>query len=51
MGELVYVVTMSAVAVSAITGVLEAGRNFLQKPYVPQTLAKKVREVLDAKEG
>ncbi|MBE0620650.1 MAG: trimeric intracellular cation channel family protein [Burkholderiales bacterium] len=27
MGELVYVVTMSAVAVSAITGVLEAGRK------------------------
>ena len=27
MGELVYVITMSAVAVSAITGVLEAGRK------------------------
>ncbi|MBK6457164.1 MAG: PAS domain-containing protein [Gemmatimonadetes bacterium] len=28
-------------------GVLESGTNFLQKPYVPATLAKKVREVLD----
>jgi uncharacterized membrane protein YeiH len=27
MGELVYVIGMSAVAVSAITGVLEAGRK------------------------
>ena len=31
-------------------GVLEAGRNFLQKPYVPSTLAKKVRDVLDVPE-
>jgi len=29
-------------------GVLEHGTNFLQKPYVPATLTKKVREVLDA---
>ncbi|ODT04895.1 MAG: hypothetical protein ABS52_01715 [Gemmatimonadetes bacterium SCN 70-22] len=32
-------------------GVLEVGRNFLQKPYVPATLAQKVREVLDAPEA
>lgn len=30
-------------------GVLEAGTFFLQKPFGPSTLAKKVREVLDAK--
>jgi two-component system cell cycle sensor histidine kinase/response regulator CckA len=28
-------------------GVVEAGLSFLAKPYLPQTLAKKVREVLD----
>jgi CheY-like chemotaxis protein len=28
-------------------GVLDEGINFLQKPYAPQTLAKRVREVLD----
>ncbi len=28
-------------------GVLEQGTHFLQKPYVPATLTKKVREVLD----
>ena len=28
-------------------GVLEQGRHFLQKPYVPATLARRVREVLD----
>ncbi|MEO6446028.1 MAG: ATP-binding protein, partial [Gemmatimonadaceae bacterium] len=31
-------------------GVLEDGIHFLQKPYVPATLASRVREVLDAAE-
>jgi PAS domain S-box-containing protein len=28
-------------------GVLQAGVNFIQKPFVPQSLARRVREVLD----
>jgi len=41
---------MSGYTASAILhrGILEPGVAFLQKPFSPQALARKVREVLDA---
>jgi len=43
-------VYMSGYAADAIgrRGVLDAGTNFLQKPFTPEALAAKVRAVLDA---
>jgi two-component system cell cycle sensor histidine kinase/response regulator CckA len=31
--------------------ILSAGANFIQKPFAPALLAKKVRDVLDASQG
>ena len=46
----VRVLYMSGYADEAIvrTGVLDEGQPFLQKPFTPQDLALKIREVLDA---
>ncbi len=32
-------------------GVVDAGVNFLSKPYLPEDLARRVREVLDKPSG
>jgi two-component system cell cycle sensor histidine kinase/response regulator CckA len=32
-------------------GLIDASQHFLQKPFSPEALARKVREVLDAKKG
>jgi len=42
---------MSGYTATAIVhhGVLEEGTAFLQKPYTPDSMARKVREVLDAR--
>lgn len=47
------VLYMSAYTDGAILyhGILEPGSPFLQKPFTPEVLARKVREVLDATSG
>ena len=46
------VVYMSGYTEEAITrhGVLEPGLTYVQKPFTPEGLARKVREVLDRQE-
>ncbi len=31
--------------------VIEAGTNFIQKPFIPDALARKIRSILDGLEG
>jgi CheY-like chemotaxis protein len=47
------VLFMSGYAASAMTqqGRLDPGRAFIEKPFTPDGLARKVREVLDARDG
>jgi FixJ family two-component response regulator len=44
------VIYMSGYTDSSVirNGILEPGVNFVQKPFTPLSLTKKVREVLDA---
>jgi two-component system, cell cycle sensor histidine kinase and response regulator CckA len=38
-------------AAAICVGGLEAGKAFMQKPFTPDSLARKVRDVLDALPG